>query len=420
MDETFVKTENRLFRGQQLPAEMGRIQSTIRNRIASVDDDSLLEADADAWAADLLTEFRLDPPTVDVDSLALHPGGRVEVDCTNAAGISFGATEFGNVIRPGYELEVQVPVTGDAYLLATQAPGAPPIPGGIRDQTIVCEWNWPDVKGGAAFDAEVAVYKTELGAGAEVIHLAVEGANAGIPRFVIKEIDERRSSILAQRDFLGALSIPVVTDDEEPREFTAPPPIEPRPSPAREVQAACAEPPERELGPQLDEFYDDILRIIRAVGRGIERSAGTFADAGENALRDQMLVTLNTHYRGATYAEAFNGEGKTDILIRVYDRNAFIGECKWWSGPKAMGEAFDQLIGYTTWQDSRVALVFYVPTQDMSATIETAKSTLAERDEFIEWIEPASELEARCRIRWPEDPERVATLAAVFVHLPQS
>lgn len=24
-----------------------------------------------------------------------------------------------------------------------------------------------------------------------------------------------------------------------------------------------------------------------------------------------MLVTLNTHYRGATYAEAFNGNGKT-------------------------------------------------------------------------------------------------------------
>ena len=48
------------------------------------------------------------------------------------------------------------------------------------------------------------------------------------------------------------------------------------------------------------------------------------------------------------------------------------------------------------------------------------RTTLAERDEFIEWIEPASESEARCRIRWPEDPERFATLAAVFVHLPQS
>jgi hypothetical protein len=420
MDETFVKTTNRLFNGQQLPTEMGRIQSTIRSRVAAVDGETLLETDADAWAEGMAAEFHLEPPTVDLDAARLHPGGRVDVDCTNAAGITFGATEFGSVIREGYELEVQIPVTGDAYLLATQALGAPPIPGGIRGQTIVCEWNWPDVKGGTAFDAEVATYKNELRTGTEVISRAVEDANAGIPRFVAKEIEARRNSILAQRDFLGALSIPVVIDDEEPRKFAAPPPVEPRVTPARDIELAGPEPPEREIGPQLDEFYDDILRIIRAVGRGIERSPGTFAEAGENALRDHMLVTLNTHYRGATYAEAFNGAGKTDILIRVYDRNAFIGECKWWSGAKAMGEAFDQLVGYTTWQDSRVALIFYVPTQDMSATIETAKSTLAERDEFIDWIEPASELEARCRIRWPEDPERVATLAAVFVHLPQS
>jgi hypothetical protein len=56
-----------------------------------------------------------------------------------------------------------------------------------------------------------------------------------------------------------------------------------------------------------------------------------------------MLVTLNTHYVGRTYAEAFNRAGKTDILIRVHDRNAFIGECKWWHGPKALNEALDQL-----------------------------------------------------------------------------
>jgi hypothetical protein len=419
MDETFVMTTNRLFSGQQLQAEMGRIESTIRSRVAAVDDDTLLETDAAAWAEGMAAEFRLDPPAVNLDAAGLHPGDRVDVDCTNAAGISYTLTEFGSVIREGYELDLQIPVTGDAYLLGTQMLGAPPVPGVVRGDKIVCEWSWPDVKGSEAFDAEVTIYKNELRIGTEVLRGAIETANAGVAKFVVEEVEARRSAILAQRDFLGSLSIPVVTDDEVPRDFSAPPPIEPTPSPARDIEAAGAEPPERVMGPQLDEFYDDILRIIRAVGRGLERTPGTFADASEPALRDHMLVTLNTHYRGATYAEAFNGAGKTDILIRVYDRNAFIGECKWWSGPKAFGEAFDQLVGYTTWQDSRVALIFYVPTQDMSATIEAAKSTLAERDEFIEWLEPAADAEARCRIKWPEDPERVATLAAVFVHLPE-
>lgn len=132
-----------------------------------------------------------------------------------------------------------------------------------------------------------------------------------------------------------------------------------------------------------------------------------------------MLVTLNTHYRGATYAEAFNGNGKTDILIRVYDRNAFIGECKWWSGPKALEEALDQLFGYTTWRDSRVALIFYVPTKDIKATIEKANEVLGARDEFVEWQEARYAGEVRCRVRWPDDPDRTATLTAVFVHLPK-
>jgi len=41
---------------------------------------------------------------------------------------------------------------------------------------------------------------------------------------------------------------------------------------------------------------------------------------------------LNTHYEGGATGETFNAAGKTDILIRVEDRNVFIGECKWWSG----------------------------------------------------------------------------------------
>lgn len=77
------------------------------------------------------------------------------------------------------------------------------------------------------------------------------------------------------------------------------------------------------------------------------------------------------------------------------------------------------MFGYTTWQDSRVALIFYVPTKDIKATIEKAKEALGARDEFVEWQEAEHEGEVRGRVRWPEDPERTATLTALFVHLPK-
>jgi hypothetical protein len=293
------------------------------------------------------------------------------------------------------------------------------LPARVRGTDIVCEWEWPDVKGAPAFEREVERFKNELGRGVAALTAEIEKTNAALASFAVEKIKARRAAILAERNFLGGLSIPLVRDEGEPQSFDAPPPIARLETPAAKILAPAEEPPEGELGLQLDEFYDHILDVIRAVGRGLERSPGSFASAGEEVLRDHMLVTLNTHYRGATYAEAFNREGKTDILIRVYDRNAFIGECKWWAGPKSAEEALAQLFGYTTWQDSRVALIFYVPTRDIAPTIENAKEVFGASDEFVEWLEAEGEGELKCRVRWPDDPDRTAMLTALFVHLPR-
>jgi len=47
--------------------------------------------------------------------------------------------------------------------------------------------------------------------------------------------------------------------------------------------------------------------------------------------------------------------GKTDILTRVEDRNAFIAECKFWMGEKAFLAALDQLLSYLSWRDTKTA-----------------------------------------------------------------
>ena len=167
----------------------------------------------------------------------------------------------------------------------------------------------------------------------------------------------------------------------------------------------------------MAEFYEHILGLVRAVGRGMERSPGSFADADEETLRDHMLVTLNTHYVGRTYAEAFNRSGKTDLLIRIHDLNAFIGECRWWGGPKRFNDALDRLFGYTTWRDSRLALIFYVREQNLTSIIKKAHAQVRERAEFVSGETPGSEGEFRCRVRWPDDPEREAILTVLFFHI---
>ena len=93
----------------------------------------------------------------------------------------------------------------------------------------------------------------------------------------------------------------------------------------------------------------------------MERSPQTFAKLTEEEIRDFFLIQLNGHYQGNATGETFNGAGKTDILIRYKNANAFIAECKFWSGQKKMTETINQLMGYITWRDTKTAITIIRP-----------------------------------------------------------
>jgi hypothetical protein len=62
----------------------------------------------------------------------------------------------------------------------------------------------------------------------------------------------------------------------------------------------------------------------------------------------------------------------------------FIGECKRWSGSKAVKQALAQLFSYTTWRDARLALLFFVGTRDPSSTLAAVREELEASEQFIE------------------------------------
>jgi hypothetical protein len=211
------------------------------------------------------------------------------------------------------------------------------------------------------------------------------------------------------------MSLPIVLREERPRSFTLPP-VRRRQTAATELADAAPPVPH---GPQLGELYEEILRNIRAIGKAFERAPATYSAKGEEELRDHLLAILNTNFEGAVHAESFNVSGKTDLLIRVSGIPLFVGECKWWSGPSAMNDAVDQLLGYTTWRDSRLALVIFVPNIGFHDVIESGRDVLAERSEFASWLPLDHAGELRCAIRWPDDPGREAVLTTMFFHLPR-
>ncbi len=94
------------------------------------------------------------------------------------------------------------------------------------------------------------------------------------------------------------------------------------------------------------EEYEFILSTISNMVEVMERSPRAFENMEEENLRQHFLVQLNGQYEGNATGETFNYQGKTDIFLRVEDRNVFIAECAFWRGEKSLKDKIDQLLSY--------------------------------------------------------------------------
>ena len=144
-----------------------------------------------------------------------------------------------------------------------------------------------------------------------------------------------------------------------------------------------------------------------SMGLVMERAPGTFSGLAEEGIRDFFLALLNFGFRGDAMGEVFNGEGKTDILIRVREKNVFIAECKVWYTPKRFNEALDQLLSYMGWRDTKCAILLFVHERDVSDVRDAANAIIRghgcfKRDE----IGAVGELERRYVLHWSGDDKR--------------
>jgi hypothetical protein len=236
--------------------------------------------------------------------------------------------------------------------------------------------------------------------------------NGELETLARETIQRRRERVIADHTHLDDLGIPVRRRSDAPQTYAAPGIVRRTPPVAKPESPRAPEPT------MVGDLYEHTLGLIRSWGKAIERTPGPYADAGEETLRDALLPMLNSHYEGAATGETFNAAGKTDILIRVEDRNVFIGECKWWSGPGAVTDALDQLFSYTTWRDTKLALIFFVDRKNPTAVVEKAHALFGDHDLFIGWNDAGDARELRATMRWPGDDSITAELHIFFVHLP--
>lgn len=174
--------------------------------------------------------------------------------------------------------------------------------------------------------------------GVRVINQDVDVHNNQVIEEVQAQIERKRARALTAVNAVAALGIPMKRRDA-PLTYVAP--IQRLPTPVRPpiVPTQPYSP-----DPTLEEAeYQHILKVLRSMSLVMERSRKSFRDLPEEWIRDHFLIQLNGHYEGCATGETFNGEGDSDILIRVGDRNIFIGECKFWDGSRKFDATISQL-----------------------------------------------------------------------------
>jgi hypothetical protein len=133
-------------------------------------------------------------------------------------------------------------------------------------------------------------------------------------------VEARRERLLADRNLVANLPFKISARRPDSKQ-TYVAPVQRKPLQVQRPKTAEAFKPEPTLA-EVD--YQHILSVIEGMTQTMERNPTTFAKLDEEALRDMYLVPLNGHFEGAATGETFNAAGKTDILIRMEDRNIFI------------------------------------------------------------------------------------------------
>ena len=151
----------------------------------------------------------------------------------------------------------------------------------------------------------------------------------------------------------------------------------------------------------------------------MERSPAAFKGMKEEDMRTHFLVQLNGQYEGQATGETFNCDGKTDILIRADDKNVFVVETKFWTGPKAMRKALDQLLGYATWRDGKLSLIIFNRTKNLSAVLAQIPNVVRSHASFrcdVSYAHGGTGW--RFLLHHPDDPDRELLLTALVYDVP--
>ena len=376
--------------------------------------DQLLKTSVEALCEYFVNKYRIDVPVLDRDGIVVDQR-ETKVDVSRDP-LRFISDRSQPVYVSGTEIEITVPFTGDslAFTITPTIYSSNPPSGNVRDGTLTFFITGENLKADKVrleIDQKVDhidSYLTNLRENADTLYRDLDS-------IAHQRIEQRRKKLLADQNLVASLGFPLKQRNNSQKTYTTPE-VRRKITPIPPQGSSTPYKPEPVLA---EADYEHILEVIENMAQVMERSPSAFSTMDEESLRSHFLVQLNGHYEGQATGETFNYEGKTDILIRSEGKNIFIAECKYWDGPQKLTEAIDQLLGYSSWRDTKVSVIVFNRNKGFTKVLEAIKSTTKAHPNCKRELDNRSETSFRFIFSHRDDTNRELMLTIMAFDIPK-
>jgi len=381
--------------------QMSRALSVVQHMPA----DTFLNTPTDDIIAELVQSYCINAPTLKRDEAYVDGPHEVEIE----------RLDYARMIRlRGTLLGLIVPFDGDVEMFRVNPNrygGAPR--GHLHRNNLILTMQGHDLKSeevNQQFDARLNEIEEYL----SLQRSLAEEHRTALPLRLRPEIESRKQKLLDARKLVAGLAFPIRARQDSPKTYVAP--VVRKKVASAPVSTSAPFEPE----PVLEEAnYQAILGIIQSMALVMERSPSAFQTMGEENLRQHFLVQLNGHFEGAASGETFNFSGKTDILIRVKERNIFIAECKFWAGEKTLLDTITQLLRYLSWRDTKAAVLVFNRNQSFSGVVKVIQDALPKHANIKRGPVVEAETRFRCVFGNPSDANREVVVTILAFDVPK-
>ena len=392
----------------------------LKKEVESYDSNYILNVSEEDFIRYLVSKYSLTSPKIYEDKIYSCPTKEVDIDVSQDPTRIISDKSHPFYVK-GIQITIALPFEGDEEVFQYRPStfSLNPPQGEIVGQEIHLIYEMVE------HDAEKLnqMYQTELDKIKKYLEWAkddVNNFNKDLESIVRRIVSQRKKKLLDDLNLVSALGIPIKHRENIPDTYTIP-------SVRKKLKIEPPKVSKEPFRPEpilVSEEYVNILEAIYSMNLVMERNPKTFSKLKEEEIRNHFLIILNAIYEGQATGETFNNSGKTDILIRVDDKNIFVAECKFWGGEKKLLDTIDQLLGYTSWRDTKTSILLFNRTKGFSSVLKKIGPTVTlhscyEREWRLESIKLSNETTFSYVFHQPKDINREIILTIMAFNVPK-